>query len=196
MLKFILIVFICCVGVVVCNWEYKVYPDERLTIDSDFMKIFKSIYNQKSYDYINTEGRIKKFLVMNVDSVTRNEKGWFINALPVKWIRLKIREVGDDTTHLERENEIFVNKDPGTNVSSICITFNNFYDCVDNELPLLQTDSTEINEVKISNYHLFETSLTSKSPDDVRVIYVSPDKGVLGFVTASNEKWVNVAARR
>jgi len=177
-----------CFGLYSC--VSKVYPDERMGIDSSFLKLFNSVVQTDTFSFKNLNDDRKSFVVTKVDSIISNKKGWFINEAPYKLLRVNFRESGKDTLHLERPNEVFVNKDPATGKSSLNIEFNNFY-FYDTVLPLLNHDTININDKKITNYYLFKTSLKLKQPDDVKELYISPAKGFIGFKTVSGEVWIN-----
>lgn len=169
----------------------KVYPDERLAIDTEFLAIFNSISQKDTFSFRNTTGERKTFVITRVDSVTSNKKGWFVNEKPYKLLVINFKEIGKNTTYLERRNEIFVNKDPATNTNGLCIKFNNFYSCGDTVLPRLNHDTLSLNNKKITKYYLFETSLGLKKPNDVQALYINVPKGFVGFKTSSGEVWVN-----
>lgn len=169
----------------------KVYPDERLAIDADFLAIFNSISQKDTFSFRNTTGGRKTFVITRVDSVTSNKKGWFINEKPYKLLIMNFKEIGMDTTYLERRNEIFVNKDPATNTNSLCIKFNNFYSCGDTMLPRLNHDTISLTNRKVTDYYLFETSPGLKNPNDVQDLYINVSNGFVGFKTSSGEIWVN-----
>jgi len=168
----------------------KVYPDEKLAIGQEFLLLFYSVKNKNPMRFSSLNGRSKTFIITKADSIISNEKGWFINEKPYKLLQFEFREIGKDTVHLERENEVFVNKNPEKNQNSIAIQFNNFY-YHDTILPLLHHDSLNINNKKFTEYFIFETSLHLKNPEDIKVLYINVSKGFLGFKTLSGEVWVN-----
>ena len=168
----------------------KVYPDERLAIDPIFMTLFNSITQKDTFSFWNAVGNRKVFVITKVDSIISNEKGWFINEKPYKLLMMSFRETGKDTVDLQRSNEVFVNKDPGKNLSSMVIQFNNFF-FDDTIPPLPHHDTLNLNGKKFTNYHLFETSSSLKNPNDVKVLYITLPNGFIGFKTLSGEIWVN-----
>lgn len=168
----------------------KVYPDERMAIDSSFLKLFNSIARKDTFAFSDFNDSKKVFVITKVDSTELNKKGWFINGGAFKALQLSFREIGVDTTPLDRSNEISISKAPSINRSGIYIQFNNFY-FNDTILPSLNRDTIDINGKKIIDYYLFETSLKLKHPDDVKELYISPVKGFIGFKTVSGETWLN-----
>ena len=168
----------------------KVYPDEKLAIASNFLAIFNSVKQKDTFSFRDTTGRRKTFVITKVDSIISNEKGWFINERPYKLLRMNFKETGNDTVNLERSNEVFVNKDPEKNINSIVIQFNNFF-FDDTILPPLHHDTLSLNEKKITNYYLFETSLSSNNPDDVKVLFLNVPNGIVAFKAFSGEVWLN-----
>lgn len=168
----------------------KIYPDERLAIAPDFLTLLNFVLEEDTILFENSTGRNKSFAITEVDSIISNQKGWFMNQAPYKLIRARFREIGMDTVHLERENEMFVNKNPATNISSIGIQFNNFY-FNDTILPALHFDTLILNNRRLTNYYLFETSLGLRNSNDVKILYINVTKGFLGFKTLSGEVWIN-----
>jgi len=168
----------------------KVYSDDRMQIDPSFLNIFNSVTKKGSFSFRDSNNNRKAFIITNIDSVISNQKGWFINEAPYKLLIMKFREVGPDTTQLERMNEIFVNKDPAANRNSLCIQFNNFYYSGDS-LPSLNYDPLYVNGKIITGYYFFKTSLDLKHSNDVKELYISAGKGFLGFKTSSGEFWSN-----
>jgi len=186
--KITMLAFFITISVAGCTT--KIYSDERFAIDPNFLSLFNSLIQKDSIQFTNSNGVNKTFLITNIDSIISNEKGWFINEAPYKLLRVRFREIGKDTLHLERENEIFVNKNPATNTNSLCIKFNNFYYSKDSMLPRINYDTLSIANKKFTDYYLFETSLGLKNSGDVQVLYVSASKGFLGLKTMSGEVWV------
>src|SRR5437764_584745 len=136
----------------------KVYPDQRLAINANFLSLFNSIIRKDTIRFNSSNGVNKIFIITKVDSIISNRKAWFINEAPYKLLRSTFKEIGKDTVHLERENEIFVNKNALKNQNSIVIKFNNlFFD--DTILPLLHNDTLTLNAKRFINYYSFETSL-------------------------------------
>lgn len=168
----------------------KVYPDEKLAIDPNFLTLFNSLRQKDTIQFISSNGRSKTFVITKVDSIISNKKGWFINEAPYKLLRFSFRETGKDTVRLERENEIFVNKAPAANINTISIQFSNFY-FHDSIIPPLRHDTLNLNAGRFMNHYSFETSLRLKNPDDIKVLYINVQKGFLGFKTLSGEIWVN-----
>jgi hypothetical protein len=172
------------------NCASKVYPDERLVIASDFLALFNSVVEKDTFSFRNKTGSRKSFAITKIDSIISNKKGWFINERPYKLLRMNFRETGKDTVKLKRDNEVFVNKDPGKNLTSIAIQFNNFF-FDDTILPQLHHDTLSFSGKKLTNYYLFETALSLTNPNDIRVLYMSGLKGFLAFKTMSGEVWLN-----
>lgn len=169
----------------------KKYSDDKLNIDPKFLTLFNSVLYKDTIRFKNASGKKKLFVIKSLDSVISNQKGWLINEEPYKLLRMNFREIGTDTTQLERENQIFVNKSPKNNENSLCIKFNNFYYYSDDILPPLILDTLILINTKITNYYLFETSLVLKKPSDVKVLYMNKEKGFAGFKTLSGEIWIN-----
>jgi len=168
----------------------KVYPDDRLAIDPAFSALFNSVVQKNTFSFRDTAGNRRVFVITKVDTIISNEKGWFINERPYKLLSTNFREAGQDTVDLDRGNEIFVNKYPDNNSSSIVIQFNNFY-FNDTILPPLHHDVLNLNGKRLTNYYLFETSLEFKRPNDIKDLYMNPAKGFLAFKTVSGEVWIN-----
>jgi hypothetical protein len=168
----------------------KAYPDIKLTIDPNFLSLFYGVAQKDTIRFNSSNGKFKTFFISKRDSVISNKKGWFINDKPYKRLSIKFREIGTDTTILERESQLDVGKDPEFLVSGITIQFNNLY-FGDTTLPLLHHDTLIINNKKFLDYYVFETSLRLKNADDVKVLYINASKGILGFKTESEEIWVN-----
>jgi hypothetical protein len=168
----------------------KAYPDRRLAIDPDFLAIFNSVIQKDTFSFRDLIGRRKVFVITKVDSITSNERGFFINERPYKLLRMSFKEIGADTTYLERRNEISVGKDPVALVSGITIEFNNFY-FGDTILSKIHQDTISLNNKKITNYYLFETSLGLRNSNDVSILYINVAKGIVGFKTVSGKFWVN-----
>jgi hypothetical protein len=168
--------------------ETKVYPDERLSIDPSFLIFFNSIIQKDTIVFENSVGSKKRFVISGIDSIISNTKGWFVNQKPYKLLRARFREIGPDTSRLDRENVIFVNKNPENNITSLCIQFNNLY-YSKNSLPQLGQDSQSVGRQAIE-YYSFETFLQLKNPRDTKILYISPQKGFLKFETLSGEHWV------
>jgi hypothetical protein len=171
-----------------CN--SKAYPDIKLTIDPNFLSLFYAASQKDTIQFNNSNGKNKTFFIAKRDSVISNKKGWFINEKPYKRLSIKFREIGADTTILERESQLEVGKDPEFLVSGITIQFNNLY-YGDTTLPLLHHDTLNLNNKKFADYYVFETSIRLKNSDDVSVLYINVSKGLLGFKTESGEIWVN-----
>ncbi|HVM86680.1 MAG TPA: hypothetical protein VMT76_00735 [Puia sp.] len=186
--KTIFILFVAAILIESCYT--KVYPDDKLLIDPQFSSIFYSLIQKDSLQFSSSNNRSKMFIITKVDSIVSNEKGWFINEKPYKLLQFEFREIGKDTVRLERQNEVFVNKNPEKNQNSIAIQFNNFY-YHDTILPLLHHTTFNINNKKFTDYFMFETSLHPENPDDVKVLYINVSQGFLGFETLSGEIWVN-----
>ncbi len=184
-LSFFIAIFFLCYSCVT-----KVYPDERMAIDSSFKMLFNSLISKDTFAFTDLMNHRKVFAITKLDSIVSNEKGWFINQSPYKLLRIRFKDLGTDTPELDRENEIYVMKDPKTAGGSIGIQFNNFY-FTDSIIPSLNHDTIDINGKKIIDYYLFETSLKLKHPDDVKELYISPVKGFIGFKTVSGEVWLN-----
>lgn len=163
------------------------YSKKELDIDTSFLNVFYSIANNKQLVFIN-KSREKQFTVSDIDSIIRNNKGGFMGGAAYKNLFFKIHEVGNDTTCLSRENEIFVNKDPLEKRTSLLIQFNNFR-FFEDTLPLLNEKNLIINSQHIKNYYLFQTSLQSKQPDDVVELYITLDNGLVAFKTFCGEFW-------
>ena len=81
-----------------------------------------------------------------------------------------------------------VAKDAKSLLSGIAIQFNNLY-FHDTLLPI-HHDTLILNDKKFTNYYLFESSLTPKRPDDVKILYMNLAKGFFGFKTLSGELWI------
>jgi hypothetical protein len=168
----------------------KAYSDEKFAIAPNFLSLFNAVIEKDTIHFSSSNGGNKIFVITKVDSIISNRKGGFINERPYKVIRAYFREIGTDTTLLERATEIEAAKDPQLLISGITIHFNNLY-FSDTLLPLLHHDTLDLNAKRFTNYYSFETSLNLKNPDDVKVLYISVPKGFLGFKTLSGEIWVN-----
>jgi hypothetical protein len=184
------ILFVVAISVASCY--RKVYPDKKLAIDPKFLSLFNAVIKKDTIRFNGSNGNSKTFIITKVDSIISNRKGLLINERPYKVLRTYLKEIGTDTTALERANEIEVAKDPELLVSGITIHFNNLY-FSDTILPRINYDTLNFNNKRFTNYYLFETSLGLKNPDDVKVLYISVPKGFLGFKTLSGEVWVNEA---
>jgi hypothetical protein len=160
-----------------------------MAIDPHFSSLFYSVIKGDAMRFVSLNGRRKKFVIAEVDSIISNSKGWFINESPYKLLRLKFKEIGKDTVHLQRENEMFVNKDPANSKNSVVIQFNNLF--FDDTILRPHHDTLNVNLTRITDCYSFETSLRLKNPDDVESLYISVPKGLLGFKTLSGEIWVN-----
>jgi hypothetical protein len=171
------------------NCSTRVYPDEKLAIDSNFLSLFNSIKQKDTIRFSNLNGNGKIFIIVKVDSQISNKKGLLMNERPYKVIRAYFKEIGKDTTLLRRANEIEVAKDPQSLISAITIHFNNLY--FNDTLLTLHQDTIDLDSKKFTNYYLFETSLGLKNPDDVKVLYINRSTGFLGFKTQSGEVWIN-----
>jgi|GEM_PF-6262994 len=172
-----------------CGCVTKVYPDERLAIDPVFLRLFNSLHGKDTIRFNNSSGREQVFVIGKVDSIVMNEKGWFINGAPYKILRFGIREIGRDTSLLERENTIFVNKDPLANRSTFSIEFNNFLYHVDDTLPPLNTDTIVVAGKKISNYYFFKTDIRQKGVADVKEMFLSLGTGLVAYKTLNGDEW-------
>jgi hypothetical protein len=189
--RYVILMLVIFTFVMIGSCVSKVYPDKRLAIAPDFLALFSSVTQKDTFSFRNASGNRKVFVITNIDSIIRNGKGWFINERPYKLLRMNFREIGDDTTRLERENEIFVNKYPDNNISSLYIKFNNFYYHRDTVLPGINHNMAGLNNEKITDYYLFETLLGLKGPNDIKTLYINGAKGFLGFKTQSGEIWMN-----
>ena len=170
-----------------CTTEF--YPNERLEIDPSLLQLFNSMVKKDSFTFKNLVGVRKKFLITEMDSIIRNTKGWFTHSAPYKDLWINFKEIGNDTTSLERSNDLLVHKDPIKNVSRLYIEFNNFYFST-STLPLLSRDTLILNGIKVANYYYFETKILSKDSSSIEELYMTPEKGFIGFKTLSGETWL------
>ncbi|MBO9203116.1 MULTISPECIES: hypothetical protein [Niastella] len=181
------------IAVIANSCVSKVFPDEKLNIDPNFLMLFNSLRQKDTFSFEKFNGNKKVFTITKFDSVFKNEKGWFINEAPYRLLQINVKEIGGDTTLLERPNEIFVNKDPEDSASTLGINFNNLYYFADNVLPPINDSAKMINDLKIDHYYVFESFLRLKNQGDVQVLYINRQFGFLGFKTYSGEYWSRVA---
>ena len=167
----------------------KIYPNEKLTVDSNFLKLYNSLIKEDTFSFKNQIGSKKEFVITDFDSIVINSKGPLINQRPYKLLITHFRAVGDDTVSSERANEIFVNKYPDNGINSIVIQFNNFYFSKDTTLPPISPDTAKLNNTKFTNYYKLESSWNLMHLNDVKFLYLSPEEGIIGFVTLSGEVW-------
>ena len=167
----------------------KIYPNEKLTIDSNFLKLYNSLIKEDTFSFKNQIGSRKEFVITDFDSIVINSKGPLINQRPYKLLIMHFRAVGDDTVSSERANEIFVSKYPDNGINSIVIQFNNFYFSKDTTLPPKSPDTVKLNNTKFTNYYKLESSWNLMHLNDVKFLYLSPEEGIIGFVTLSGEVW-------
>ena len=170
-----------------CNTDF--YPTEKLKIDSSFLQLFNSVSEKDTFTFENSIGSKKVFLITRIDSILRNKKGWFTNSAPYKELWLSFKEIGYDTTLLERPNMLLVHKNPTTNTNSIVIAFNNLH-YSSNKLPVINHDTITANMGKINDYYFFETKLWSEDSRSIKELYMSPQKGFIGFNTMAGEVWL------
>jgi len=176
--------------VIVNSCTTKAFPDERMAIDPTFLNLFNSILQKDTFSFHNSKGESKVFVITKIDSAELNKRGWFINGGPFRTLHFSFREIGKDTAFLDRYNEVSITKAPSVNVSSITIQFNNFF-YSDTVLPRIIHDSLTIGEKKIIDYYLFRTPLNLKNSYDVKELYLSSLKGILGFKTIAGDVWIN-----
>ncbi|HET9825993.1 MAG TPA: hypothetical protein VFP87_11695, partial [Chitinophagaceae bacterium] len=157
-------------------------------IDPKFLSLFNSIIQSDTIRFNSPTGNNKTFVITKVDSIVSNRRALLINERPYKVVRAYFKEVGPDTTLLERENEIEVAKDPQSLTSGITIHLNNLY--FSDTILDLHHDTLYLNLEKFTNYYLFQASLKLKNPDDVKFLYIDVPNGFLGFKTLSGEVWV------
>ncbi len=168
----------------------KAVPDEELNIEPTYLALFNSVSNRDTISFENATGKIKAFVIANVDSIIRNEKGGFINELPYKLLFINLREISGDTTRLDRPNRMYVNRDPTNNKNSFYVEFENMSYITHSLSEDFRTDTIGILGRKYTNYYFFAAKNELKRVDDVEQLYMTISDGILGFKTLSGEWWV------
>jgi hypothetical protein len=171
-----------------CKTE--VYPDAQMEIDPAFREVFNAVIQKDSFMFCNAAGETKMFAIAQTDSVVLNSKGWFINGEPHKLVRTHFHGMDNDTAaSVCAENGVWVNKEPATDKNSIGIMFCGFEYQADT-LPALHTDSLTLLGRTFTGYYHWQTSLSQKTPGNVKELYLTKDAGFVAFTDASGATWV------
>lgn len=164
------------IGITGCRT--KAVPDEAIEPDPAFMKLFTAMTNKDTICFKNARNAQKVFVITHIDSSMSNSKGGFMDPAPYKDFTARIREIGNDTTALDRENNMYIAKVAEENANWLHIAFNNLY-FFEDTLPHLDT---------VGRY-AFLSNIKPTNPTDVKLLYISPTDGWQGFITLSGEEW-------
>lgn len=167
-----------------------VYTNEQMEIKPEFVELFSAISKNDTSVFECNGFSNKIFLFYRLDSSTLNKKGPFINGGPFKTVRIKIREIGSDTSRLARENEISISKSPLAGKSSLVIKLNNFY-FSDTTLQS-QSDSTISFNNQLFSIKKINSMLPSRNDNDIRELWVGSGIGIYAYKTLSGHFWTRL----
>ncbi len=180
------IVFLLSLIFVSCS--HKVYDDAKMAFSQEIYSVFNSIRTSDTLIFINEKYDEMKFFILKFDSIIANEKGLFMSPKPYKMYQLEFSQPEISDYKFLRENEIFINKDPGENSTTLCIQFCDLYFFGDS-IPPLKTDTIDILGQAIFDYYLFESSLKAKNDNDAVALYLTLKNGIVALKTKKVE-WI------
>lgn len=160
-----------------------------LEIDEPFKTLFYSLSINDTLRFRNETGRLRMFIITEVDSVIHNSKGGFINSEPYKLLQIKFSQQQVGVHFPDTTNEVFVNKYPRTGITSLHIDIGNYWYSVDDSLPAPAKEG--FTDTSDPVYKLVtDVPDMLKYADDIKDLYVSVRKGFIAFETLAGEKWL------
>ena len=167
----------------------RVYPLEKFKMNQKLQSFYYAIARNKEL-YFTNPNKEKKYFKILVDSLLINEDTTgFMSGRGSRALMMSIKEIGNDTVHIERKNEIMLVKVANRKATGIYIDFCNlYYD--DTILPNIIHDTLTIQSKKFSEYYEFKSFLKPKSTDFIEILYATPNQGIIGFKSIKGEMWL------
>ncbi len=151
----------------------------------------------------SSQNIIDSFIVSGIDSTINDKKGHFINArnsksisvyykqIPVdKWEEYWYEGGTDEANKRSRDGLLIgITKFPDKEETDYYFNFKEFR-CSKSEVPKLNKDTIELNNLKISKYYKIDNcTVDSENGNGIKVCYSTVDKGLVAFKTYNGIFW-------
>jgi len=183
---------------------YRPFPKENYEIGENYRNLINSYSIGDTLIFKSSQNEIDSFIISGIDSAINDENGYFINAANGKSISLHYKQIpidkwqftwregkGNGKQHLHSEDGTFISiaKNPKDETTEYYFNFKEF-GCSKEESPKLNSDTIEVNGLKITNYYKIDNcAVSSQNENSIRVCYSTIDKGLMAFETYNNIFW-------